>query len=163
MLNQSAFSMIASGGFNPAMLQTTETIQSRFGEISVDLSRAVHFPRGLLGMPNKTNFVLANFNSAKMEQFVLLQSLDEIPLSFITLPIDYSNSIIAPADLRGAAQDLQIADDDLLVLLLVSVHRRPDKVQLSVNSRAPLIIDVKQKFGMQFVFQNDAYKVQHML
>jgi len=164
MLNQSAFSAaVSSGIMSVALSPITETINSRFGEIAVDLSRAVNFPRGLLGMPDKANFVLANFNSPKMEQFTLLQSLDEIPLSFITLPIDYANTIISAADLRGAAQDLQIADDNLVILLVVSVHRSPDKVRLSVNARAPLIIDVKHKFGMQYVFQNDAYKVQHML
>ena len=159
MLSQSAFSIGAKAPHVPF----PETIQSRFGEISVDVSRAITFPRGLLGMPDKSNFVLTNFNSPKMEQFKLLQSLDELQLSFITLPISIENPIISAEDLRSAADDLQIAYNDLVVLLIVSVHRSPDSVRLSVNSRAPLFLDVKQKFGMQYVFQNDNYKVQHYL
>lgn len=159
MLGQSAFSI----GTTTPQVAFPETIQSRFGEISIDVSRALTFPRGLLGMPDKSNFVLTNFTSQKMEQFKLLQSLDELQLSFITLPIAINNPIIAVEDIRGAADDLQITYDDLVVLLIVSVHRSPDSVRLSVNSRAPLFLDVKQKFGMQYVFQNDAYKVQHML
>ncbi len=159
MLSQSVFSV----GTIAPHVAFPETIKSRFGEISVDISRAVSFPRGLLGMPDKSNFVLTSFNSPKMEQFKLLQSLDELQLSFITLPVLMNNNIIAAEDIRNAADDLQIEYDNLVVLLIVSVHRSPDSVKLSVNSRAPLFIDVKQKFGMQYVFQKDSYKVQHML
>ena len=159
MLSQSAISF----GKTAMPLEIPEIIQTRFGEISVDVSRSISFPRGLLGMPDKSNFVLTNFNSAKMEQFKLLQSLDELQLSFIALPLDANNNIVAIADIRGAADDLQIAYDDLVVLLIVSVHRSPDSVKLSVNARAPLFVDVKQKLGAQYVFANDVYKVQHML
>jgi len=159
MLSQSAFS---AGAMNPHA-SFPDTIQSRFGEISVDVSRAISFPRGLLGMPDKSNFVLTNFNSQKMEQFKLLQSLDETQLSFITLPLALKNNIIAAEDIQQAATDLQIAPDDLVILLIVSVHRSPGSVKLSVNSRAPLFLDVKHKFGTQYVFQNDSYKVQHSI
>lgn len=159
MLSQSAFSV----GTIAPHVSFPETIQSRFGEIAVDITRAISFPRGLLGMPDKAHFVVTNFNSSKMEQFKLLQSLDEQQLSFITLPVDLNNNIISAADIRAASEELQIQAEDLVVLLIVSVHRSPDSVKLSVNSRAPLFLDVKQKFGVQYVFQNDAYKVQHML
>lgn len=159
MLNQSALFI----GNNAPRATFSDTIQSRFGQITVDVSRCVNFPRGLLGMPDKTNFVLTHFSSPKMEQFKLLQSLDEVQLSFITLPVALENPILAMEDIRAAADDLQIASDDLVVLLIVSVHRSPDNVRLSVNSRAPLFLDIKQKFGMQYVFLNDNYKVQHML
>lgn len=159
MLSQSAF----SAGTIAPHASFPETIQSRFGEIAVDISRSITFSRGLLGMPDKVNFVLADFSSAKMEQFTLLQSLDELALSFITLPLDLNNAIIAAADIRGAADELQINPDNLLVLLIVSVHRSPGSVRLSVNARAPLLLDVKRKSGVQYVFQNDSYKVQHIL
>lgn len=159
MLSQSAFS---AGAIN-LHASFPETIQSRFGEIAVDISRAISFPRGLLGMPDKSNFVLTSFNSQKMEQFKLLQSLDETQLSFITLPVAVKNNIIDAQDIYDAADNLQIAHDDLVVLLIVSVHRSPGSVKLSVNSRAPLFLDVKHKFGTQYVFQNDAYKVQHSI
>lgn len=154
---------VASIGKSIQQIEFPETIQSRFGEITIDISRSINFPRGLLGMPDKMNFVLANFSSQKMEQFKLLQSLDDLQLSFITLPIAIDNPIIAMADIRGATSDLQIKDEELVMLLIVSVHRSPDSVRLSVNSRAPLFLDVKQRFGMQYVFQNDSYKVQHYL
>lgn len=140
-----------------------ETIATRFGDVTVDLGKAVVFPRGLLGMPDKMRFVATNFPSEKMKQFRLLQSLDDHNLSFITLPLEVQNSIIAPQDVRSACQDLQIPEEDMVLLLIVSVHRGLDSVRLSVNARAPLLLDVERRLGAQFVFQNDAYSVQHML
>ena len=138
-------------------------IKTRFGEITVDISKAVTFPRGLLGMPDKTRYALANFPGSKMAQFKLLQSLNDHNLSFITLPLDMENSIIAAQDLRTAASDLQIKEGGLATLLIVSVHRSPEQVKLSVNARAPIFIDAERRIGVQHVFQNDSYKVQHML
>jgi len=169
MLNQS---IISSGAFTSMVIPKVtfspqipmgEVINSRFGEIMVDATRAVAFPNGLLGMPDKNHFVLANFSNEKMQQFNILQSLDDVNLAFIVLPLDLNNAIIEIADIRGAADDLLINYDDLLVLLVVSVHRSPSKVRMSVNARAPLFIDVKRKFGTQYVFKDSAYKVQQML
>lgn len=137
-------------------------IKTRFGEVNVDTSKAILFPRGLLGMPDKVRYAITAFPNAKMAQFKLLQSLDDHALSFITMPLEIENSIIAPADIRTAVADMQIKDENLALLLIVSVHRSPDQVQLSVNARAPIFIDAERKIGVQHVFQNDQYKVQHM-
>lgn len=141
----------------------SEIIQSRFGEITVDTAKALVFPRGLLGMPDRFRFALVRFPNEKMQQFTLLQSLDETALSFITLPLEINNPIIAESDLRQACGELQIADDAAAVLLIVSVHRGADGARLSVNARAPLLIDSARRMGAQHVFTSDAYKVQHML
>lgn len=143
--------------------EAARTITSRFGEITVDVSKAVLFPRGLLGLPDKLNFALASFPSEKMQQFMLLQSLDEHALSFITLPVALENPIIVAADIQGVARELQISEANLGMLLIVSVHRQPGQVKLSVNARAPIFIDTQQKLGVQYVFQHDRYNVQHML
>ena len=158
MLNQPAMT-----GSAPPGASANKTIRSRFGDITVDPRKAVTFPRGLLGMADKFNFVLANFPSPKMQQFTLLQSLDDHALSFITLPVSMENAIITRKDLLAACQDLQILEANLAVLLIVTVHRSPGQVRLSVNSRAPLLIDAERKLGVQYVFTSDIYKVQHML
>lgn len=159
MLNQSAI-IAGSTPSNPAMV---EKIQSRFGEILVDTEKSILFPRGLLGMPDKFNFALTSFPSEKMRQFTLLQSLDDTSLSFITLPLNAENGIVGASDVQTACRDLQISDKNMALLLLVSVHRNLNGTRLSVNARAPLFIDAERKTGVQYVFQQDTYKVQHML
>lgn len=159
MINQTA---TASGGPQGGA-GVSEIIKSRFGDIAVDAGRTVEFPRGLLGLPDKFQFVLANFPSEKMQQFKLLQSLDDAALSFITLPVDIENPIITATDIRAACKDLQIGEENAAILLIVSVHRTPEQVKLSVNARAPLLINAERRVGAQYVFQSDNYKVQHML
>ena len=140
-----------------------ETIKSRFGDITVDTTKTIVFARGMLGMPDKHHFVLANFPNPKMQQFMLLQSTDDTALSFITLPLDLKNSIITASDISIACRDLQINEASAAMLLIVNVHRGLDQVKLSVNARAPLIVDAHHKIGAQYVYQHDNYKVQHML
>ncbi len=140
-----------------------ETIKSRFGDVTVDTEKALQFPRGLLGMPDRLRFALAQFPNPRMGQFMLLQSLDDPATSFITLPLELQNAILAPEDVKSACRDLQIPEPNLALLLIVSVHRSPDQVRLSANARAPLFIDAERRLGVQYVFQQEHYKVQHML
>jgi len=140
-----------------------ETIKTRFGDITVDTSKTIVFPQGLLGMPDRFQFVLTGFPNPKMQQFMLLQSLDDPSLSFITLPLDLQNAIIQADDLKTACREAQVDVSSVATLLIVSVHRNLSGVNLSVNARAPLLIDANQKMGVQYVFQQDHYKVQHML
>ena len=155
-------STLVSGAVSSG-LSLMETIPSRFGDITVDTSKALLFQRGMLGMPDKMNFVLANFPSEKMAQFKLLQSLDDTSLSFITLPLDIENPILAVEDIQASCREMQIDEKQLALLLIVSVHRGPDQIKLSVNARAPLLIDAQRKTGFQHVISREAYKIQHML
>ena len=155
-------STLVSGAVSSG-LSLMETISSRFGAITVDTSKSLLFQRGLLGMPDKMNFVLANFPSDKMQQFKLLQSLDDTSLSFITLPLDIENPIIAVSDVMNAFREMQIDEKQLALLLIVSVHRGPDQIRLSVNARAPILLDAQRKTGFQYVIPREVYKIQHML
>lgn len=141
----------------------SEIIDTRFGKISLQKSNGIAFPRGLLGMPNKLNFFLADFPNKKFEQFKLLQSLDDYSLSFITLPLALQNNVILTEDLTHACKELGISVDNLVTLVIVSVHRSPAGTSISVNARAPLLIDSSQRLATQYVFSTDRYQVQHTI
>ena len=141
----------------------TDVIETRFGKITLKKDEPIVFPQGLLGMPDKANFFLTEFPSDKLRQFKLMQCLDDYSLTFITLPLEVDNAIIAKDDLATACKDLDIPLEELAVLLIVSVHRSATSVTLSVNARAPLLIDAKRKLAAQYVFPHDRYKVQHTI
>lgn len=140
-----------------------EVILSRFGEIAIDTRNALHFPKGMLGLPQAQSFVLANFPSEKMQQFKLLQCLDDLSLSFICLPLALENTIIRREDALNVCREMNIRQDDLVMLLVVCVHRTPEMTRLSVNARAPVFIDAERKGGTQYVFPQDHYRVQHFI
>lgn len=138
-------------------------VASRFGNINVDKSKTILFPVGLLGMPEKHHFVITDFPNSRLKQFKLLQSMDDDELSFITLPIPLKNDIIDSSDIGSACTDLEIDMSDLTILLIVSVHRGVEGVQLSVNARAPLFIATEKQAAAQYVFTSNKYAVQHFI
>jgi len=144
-------------------MATSQTIDSRFGPIIVNTRNRIVFSRGMLGMPERKHFALANFPNEKMQQFKLLQSLDDNNLSFITLPVEIDNVIFEKDDILMACQALNISLSDLALLLMVSVYRTPENTRITVNARAPLFLDAEKKWGVQHVFPNSKYMVQHVI
>lgn len=143
-------------------------IKSRFGEIIIDLNKIIEFNEGLLGIPFK-NFCLANF---KLNEYLkILQSSENEELSFMVLPI-YSgdgdlmiHELIEKDDILKAAENFSIEQKNLLVMTIVTIHNSPDSEQsrLSVNLRAPVIIDVINANGFQHVFTSAKYSVRHFI
>lgn len=144
----------------PTPLPANMTIASRFGAITVSPAAAIFFPNGLLGIPQRGLFCLAEFPSEKMRRFSILQSIEDHALAFITLPIDPVNPLIAQADIAQAAADLSIAMDDLLVLLVVSVKRENNVAKVTVNARAPIMVRVSQRQATQYVFPHTKYEIR---
>lgn len=141
----------------------TEDIDTRFGKVTISHDNPIAFPKGMLGMADMRSYCLLKFPVEKFARFKMLQSLDDYNLSFITLPIQVNNEIIAANDLQEAANDLGIKMQDLSLLLVVSVHRDVDHVKLSVNARAPIFIDVRKRTAEQIVLRNSNYQVRHMV
>ncbi len=147
----------------PLQADEPEYIDTRFGQVRLNREHPVTFPRGLLGLPNQVNYCLCEFPNEKFGRFRLLQSLDDYTLSFITLPLDINNPVIAMEDVITACDGLGIAVKDAALLLIVSVHRQAEGVTLSVNARAPLLVDTQKRLAAQYVFTSDKYKVQHII
>lgn len=141
----------------------TEVVDTRFGQVTVYRKNPVIFPNGMLGMPDKFEYCLTKLPSDKLARFKLLQSLDDLSLSFITLPVEITNSIIDKEDILAGCKDLEIRPEDLSLLLVVTVHRLPNAVRLSVNARAPIFINTPKRVATQYVFRNSKYEIQHMI
>lgn len=150
-------------GMMPPMLPDRVEIESRFGRITINPQKSILFPSGLLGMPNKLQFCLTAFPSEKMERFSVMQCLDDEKIAFITLALDLENPIIEQADIAQAARDLDLPLDDLLVILITSVHRETGTAKLSVNARAPVLVRVSMRVAAQYVFPHTKYLIRQPL
>ena len=140
-----------------------EAIETRFGMVTIQRENPILFPSGPLGMPDKQNFCLSAFPSVKMQRFKLLQSLDDMKLSFITLPLELHNPILNSDDVAAACKDVDISLSNLALMVIVSVHRSPSGIKLSVNARAPLLVDTANRLAIQYVFPSEKYLVQHFI
>lgn len=142
-------------------------IGSRFGKIKINEENRIFFPYGLAGIPDMRYYCIAEKPDdvfKNLPQFKVLQSLENIDLSFIILPIDLDSHLIDNIDIDEACKTLGFENrDDVLMVLITSIHRSPESVKLSVNVRAPLLIDVNNKVAAQYIFMNNKYQVRHML
>ncbi len=141
----------------------TIVVHSRYGRVEIPRDSIIAFPGGLLGFPKWREFGLIELADPRYAQFRLLQSIDEHDLCFIVLPINPKNELIDYADIEAACKTVGIGTEELVVLLLVTVRRAGEKLSLSVNLRAPLLIDAGTFRATQHVLSNDRYPVRYEL
>jgi flagellar assembly factor FliW len=159
--------MTTSAAPNPA-----ETIQqqpalrevsTRFGKVTVNKEKAVHFAKGFVGMPDKQYFCMVDFPVTKLPRFKLMQCLTDDELAFMVLPIELTNEFIESEDIAEACKTLSIDEGNLGMALVVTIHRRVNAVSLSVNARAPIFIDTAKLTAAQYVLPNNKYEIRQMI
>ena len=61
---------------------------------------------------------------------------------------------------------MEIDNNNLMVLLIASVHRSIDQAldsKLSVNTKAPILVDTQNMVAAQYIFVSDNYEIRFML
>jgi flagellar assembly factor FliW len=139
------------------------TLDTRFGCMEVSRTHILNFPSGLLGFAQAKEFVLVELDNPKYRLFRILQCVSDQTLSFIVFPPNRDAGLIDNADIEAAASLLGIPLADLVVLLLVTIRRSEDRNALSVNLRAPVLVDASRFTGVQYVLPNDRYPVRFTL
>lgn len=139
----------------------TLRINSRFGEVVINTEKAIFFPKGLYGMPENLSFGIVKFPSEKFENFSVLQCLNDYSLSFVALPTGLKNSFVDEADIIEACSTNNIAVENLGVLFIVSVQRTPERTFLTINAKAPVLIDTEKQTAVQHILMNPKYSVKH--
>jgi flagellar assembly factor FliW len=133
---------------------------SRFGTLDLLEDKVIQIPSGLFGFPESKRYTLLEHR--KGSPFVWLQSVDNGSLAFVLVdPLlvkpDYEVQI-NPQDM----DELQLADapDGIQTLVIVNIASG-EKVQLTVNLLAPIVINVKQKSGKQIILSDNRYSLRH--
>ncbi|MCP3891235.1 MAG: flagellar assembly protein FliW [Desulfobulbaceae bacterium] len=130
-----------------------KTIDTRFGEIEYDPDSLLHFPAGLIGLPNLHDFIV--MPNKKKGPLFWIQSVDDPDIAFVlTDPtnffLDYA---LAPE--TSERQSLQIGEDDeYFVLTVVSV---PPDQKITVNLAAPILFSPKSNRAIQVILEKSEY------
>lgn len=141
----------------------TLVIESRFGTLTIRPQATLMFPQGLLGFGDCRDFALAELPNGKQPQFKALQCLSDPSLAFLVAPLPSESPAIDRSDVEEACQTLSIAAEDLAIVLIVTVRRDDDGAHVSVNLRAPVLIDTKRRVARQYVLPNNKYEIRHQL
>lgn len=138
---------------------TSDALSTRFGPVRLDPERQLRFRGGLPGFPSIEVFQLAPLPGVAGD-LQLLQAVDAQTVGFITLRIPTDNSIISKSDTSSVAQMLEIDDQELVILALVTLSPSEFGVEAFLNLRAPLFIDARRKLGAQVVLGSATYPLR---
>ncbi len=159
-------SSIMSSNNRPELQKEIINIKSRFGEISADPEKAIFFPKGIPGFPENLHFSLVGFPTLRpdLEQFKILQCLNDHSISFPVLPIGLDNKFFEKEDMEECLKTVEVKRNDFAMLLIVSSTKQPDgSFRLFVNTKAPIVIDTSLQMAIQYVFTNNKYNIREEL
>ncbi|MET1250328.1 flagellar assembly protein FliW [Sporolactobacillus sp. STCC-11] len=126
-----------------------------FGKQEIKEADVLSFANGIPGFANDKQFIIQPFGEA----FSILQSIDDADVAFIvTSPFLYFDhfSVDLPDHL---VQQLEIqSQKDVAVWVIVSV-RNPFS-ESTVNLKAPIIINVRNKTGKQYIPEQSDYSLR---
>ena len=132
-----------------------------FGEIELDESKIITFDEGLIGFENNKRYtILFNNESKRKGTISWLQSLDE---PMLALPV--VSPIVAMADYNPIVEDEVLAPlgelngENLVILLTLTVPS--DLTKMTVNLKAPIIINADTRKGCQAIAENSDYIVRY--
>ncbi len=129
-----------------------------FGELEIDESGIVEFERPLLAFEDKRKYVLLDGMDDLV--FAFLQSVEDPKLCFLTVPpalivndydIELSDEVVKLLGLESPT--------DVLLYNIVTVPENVD--DMTVNLKAPIVINLKNKKAAQEVLADDKYEVRH--
>ena len=134
-----------------------------FGDVEIDDSKVITMYNGLFGFENYKKYVLLyDSSSDEIPNIQWLQSLDE---ELLALPVMIPTTVVP--DYNPVVEDETLAslgewkEEDVSMLVTVTV---PEDIQkMSINLKAPIVINTTTMKGCQVVAENPEYEVKHMI
>lgn len=133
-----------------------------FGQVEVSEQDILNFEYGIPGFENITQFVILGKTDDDDSPFFWLQAVENENLAFVIMnPRDLVPDYEAEIDMFTAGV-LGITDEnDALIYSIVTVPE--DITKISINLKAPVIINAKNNKGCQVVLENEKYRFKHII
>ncbi|NLM27968.1 MAG: flagellar assembly protein FliW [Clostridiaceae bacterium] len=132
-----------------------------FGVIEIDEKEILYFPSGIPGFENVKKFTLLG-RQENEAPFFWLQGVDDPALAFVvTDPFAINDDYFVDAD----DDDIKIIDakDPERILTLAIVTIPEDITKISVNLKAPILINMDNNKGMQVIMKNETFPVKYYI
>ncbi len=131
---------------------------TRFGELQLEDSAEIRFPRGILGFTDETRFALIERERG------LVSYLQSLKTPELALPV-IDGGLLRP-DYPGQAREdvaalANIVAEHLLVLVVVRVD--PEERRLRGNLVAPILVDAEARTGFQVILDSGKYATDALL
>lgn len=139
-----------------------KAITRLFGEIDIEDEKIITLEKGIIGFPNLNHFTLIydkNKESEKNTSLMWFQSMDEPQFA---MPVIIPNNIFPDYNpmvnddmLSGLGE---LTPDNIYCLVTIKVPK--DITQMTVNLKAPIIINTDTLKGAQVVAEDDDLSVR---
>lgn len=136
-----------------------------FGNIEIAEEKVVTFNDGMPGFNDLRRFTLITDPDDRENEnavFYWLQSLDDPDIAFFMVNLeklapDY-NPLVGENEIDGLGT---YNPEDLLLFNMAVV---PENVRdMTVNLKAPVVINAEKRLGKQIICQNEGYAIRHYL
>lgn len=130
-----------------------------FGEIEIADDKIIHFPSGIIGFPDLTDFALVHDEEKGIGAIHWLQSIQEPAFAMPVMdPLLVRPNYNPQVDDELLKPIGELVPDELLVLVTVTVPA--DLTKMSVNLRGPIIVNAAEKKACQVIIDGDDYAVK---
>ncbi|BAQ14363.1 putative flagellar assembly protein FliW [Clostridium botulinum] len=130
------------------------------GCIEYEEKDVIYFEKGIPGFQELKKFII--FPVEDNDVFSVFHSIEKEDMGIIvTSPFNIEKDYEIQLE-EEQITNLKLQDEkDTLVLNTVTLNSDIDKI--TVNLRAPIIINIKEKIGEQIIINSDKYSVKHPL
>lgn len=137
---------------------TIVTIQStRFGPMEVSEESIITFPKGLIGFPDASKFVMFDHKPP----FAWLHSTEDASLAFVVID---GSQFLSQFELNPPHNEPEMDlkdDDDYAILVVVTV--RGDPTLTTANIKAPLFVNLRNRRGAQVIYDDPNFPTRFAL
>lgn len=131
-----------------------------FGEVEIADDKIIHFPSGIVGFPELTEFTLFHDEEKGAGSIHWLQSIQEPGFA---MPV--MDPLLVCPDYNPEVDDELLKPlgglDPEEILVLVTVTVPSDLKKMSVNLRGPIIINAAAKKACQVIVEGEGYQVKY--
>lgn len=131
-----------------------------FGEVEIADDKIIHFPSGIVGFPELTEFTLLHDEEKGAGSIHWLQSVQEPGFA---MPV--MDPLLVCPDYNPEVDDELLKPlgglDPEEILVLVTVTVPSDLKKMSVNLRGPVIINAAAKKACQVIVEGEGYQVKY--
>jgi len=137
-----------SGGEEKGSVPSIVVQSTRFGELTVPADSVITMPSGLIGFSRGQKFIMLEHKPP----FSWLQCVDDPNLAFVVVDgFEFGDDYKAPPPVGDLEIDLK-EDDEYAILVVVTV--RPNPKDTTANLKAPVFVNLRNKRGVQVIFDN---------
>ena len=134
-------------------------VTRNFGEIEIEDTKIVNFPKGIVGFPDLQNFTLINDSEKENSPIKWFQSIEEPQFAMPVI-----DPLLVKADFNPEVDNDKVSligeweSEDILVLVTITVPHDIEK--MTVNLKGPFIINTKTMKAVQTIIEDDDYDIK---